>query len=235
VKLNNPAEVARQYAGEQNLEARRSIYDTQEGPDPRQVAFDAIAEAAPQRVLEVGGGPGELAARLQDELGCEVVMVDVAPRMVELATERGVDAQVGDAQALPFPDKSFDVAVAAWMLYHVPDLDQALSELARVLRPGGRLVAVTNGIEHLSELRRIAGVAMWQQVFRSEEAVAHLAPHFDSVERRDAEGWVTVDDDDVVRAYVASLQHDGEVELAPYELPLRIRRSSSIFVAEKAA
>jgi demethylmenaquinone methyltransferase / 2-methoxy-6-polyprenyl-1,4-benzoquinol methylase len=150
VKLNNPAEVARQYAGEQNLEARRSIYDTQEGPDPRQVAFDAIAEAAPQRVLEVGGGPGELAARLQDELGCEVVMVDVAPRMVELATERGVDAQVGDAQALPFPDKSFDVAVAAWMLYHVPDLDQALSELARVLRPGGRLAVL--------ELTRPTGV-----------------------------------------------------------------------------
>ena len=47
-----------------------------------------------------------------------------------------------DVQALPFADGAFDVAVAAWMLYHVPDLDRALAELARVLRPGGRLVAV---------------------------------------------------------------------------------------------
>ena len=235
MKLNDPAEVARQYAREGNLEARRTIYGAQEGSDPREVAFDAVAEAAPQRVLEVGGGPGELAARLQDELGCEVMMLDVSPRMVELAAQRGVDARVGDVQALPFPDESFDVAVAAWMLYHVPDLDRALSELARVLRPGGRLVAVTNGVQHLSELRRIAGSAMWPQIFRSEEAANRLASHFASVDRRDAEGWVMVDDDDVVRAYVGSLQHEGEVELAPYELPLRIRRSSSIFVAEKAA
>ena len=235
MKPNDPAEVARQYGSEENLEARRSIYGTQEGPDPRELAFDAVAEAAPQRVLEVGGGPGELAARLQDALGCEVVMVDASPRMVELAADRGVDARVGDAQALPFPDESFDVAVAAWMLYHVADLDRALSELARVLRPGGRLVAVTNGAEHLAEIRRIAGVAMWSQIFRSEEAAGRLARHFDSVERRDPEGWVTIEDDGVVHRYVASLQHDGEVELAPYELPLRIRRSSSILVAEKAA
>ena len=234
MKVDDPAAVARQYACEDNLEARRSIYRTQVGPDPRQVAFEAVAEAAPGRVLEVGGGPGELAARLQNELSCEVVMVDVSPRMVELAAGRGVDARIADVQELPFADGSFDVAVAAWMLYHVPDLDRALAELARVLRPAGRLVAVTNGAEHLAELRRIAGAAMWQQVFRSEEAAERLASHFATVERRDAAGWVTIEDGEAVRRYVASLQHDGDVEVGPYELPLRVRRTSSIFVAEKA-
>ena len=57
---------------------------------------------------------------------------------------RGVDARVGDVQALPFEDASFDTVVAAWMLYHVPDLDRGLAEIARVLCPGGQLVAVTN-------------------------------------------------------------------------------------------
>ena len=44
--------------------------------------------------------------------------------MVELARARGVDARVGDVQALPFEDESFDAALAAWMLYHVPDVER---------------------------------------------------------------------------------------------------------------
>ena len=144
MKIDDPVAVAEQYATESNLEARRSLYVDAEGPDPRELALAAVAETTPGRVLEVGGGPGELSARIADELGAEVTMLDVSPRMVELARERGVDARVGDVQELPFDDGSFDCAVAAWMLFHVPDLDRGLAELARVLRPGGRLVAVTN-------------------------------------------------------------------------------------------
>jgi SAM-dependent methyltransferase len=234
VRIDDPAAVARQYASEENLEARRALYANADGPDPRELAFAAVAEVAPQRVLEVGGGPGELAARVQDELGCEVVMLDVSPRMVELAAGRGVDARVGDVQELPFPDESFDVAVAAWMLFHVPDIDRALAELARVLRPAGRLVAVTNSETHLAELRRIAGSAAWEHRFRSEDAVDWLSRHFANVTRADAAGWLTIEDDAAIQSWVSSLD-TRPVELGAYELPLRVRRFSSIFVAEKAA
>jgi SAM-dependent methyltransferase len=158
VTLNDPRVVAAEYASERGLEARRAAYRFSTGPDAPQMAFEAVAEVAPRRVLEVGCGPGELAARIKDELGADVVAVDISPRMVELAHGRGIDARVGDVQELPFAAGSFDCAVAAWMLYHVPHPDRALAELARVLEPGGRLVAVTNALDHLRELRALLGL-----------------------------------------------------------------------------
>jgi len=231
VKINDPEAVARQYASEANLEARRSLYANAEGADPRDVTFHAVAECEPGRVLEVGGGPGELAARIRDDVGCDVVMVDISPRMVELARERGVEAQVGDAASLPFPAGAFDCVLAAWMLFHLPDVDRGLAELSRVLAPGGRLVATTNGERHMEELRAVAGKASWDRVFTRENGAEILGRHFEDVERRDVDGWVTIEDDEVVHGFVDSLDADEPTEIGPYELPLRCRRASCVFVA----
>lgn len=229
MKPEDPTLVASQYATEGALEARRSIYAAVEGPDAREVAFAAIAETSPERVLEVGGGPGELSERIARELGSEVVMVDSSPRMVELARARGVDARVGDAQELSFAHGEFDCVVAAWMLYHVEDLGRALSELRRVLRPGGRLVAVTNGRDHMQELRRLAGDWAWQQRFRREEAVELLERHFSRVERRDVDGWVDVEPDGVQR-WVESLGGGPRPRLV--DAPVRARVACAILVGE---
>jgi len=140
---------------------------------------------------------------------------------------------VGDAERLEFADVSFDCVVAAWMLFHLPDLDRGLAELVRVLRPGGRLVAVTNSVAHMRELRAIAGAAAWTRPFTRENGKAALMRHFAEVERRDADGWATIDDHETVTAFVASLDLEEPVELPPYELPLRCRRASSVFVATK--
>ena len=110
-------------------------------------------------------------------------------RMVELTRARGVDARVGDVQSLEFADASFDAAAAAWMLYHVADVDRALSELARVLRPAGCLVTVTNSWEHLRELYELTGVERVPYTFSAENGEAQLGKHFASIERRDASGW----------------------------------------------
>jgi ubiquinone/menaquinone biosynthesis C-methylase UbiE len=117
-----------------------------------EVAFAAVAEVAPTRVLEIGCGPGYFAERVQQETGARVRALDLSPRMVELARDRGVAAEVGDVQELPFADRTFDCAVANWLLYHVPSLDRGLAELARVLGPPGRLVAATFAGDHLGEL-----------------------------------------------------------------------------------
>jgi SAM-dependent methyltransferase len=236
VRLDDPQVVREQYATEDGLLARRALYADAEGPDARDVVFAAVAEVAPRRVLEVGCGPGELAERISRELDADVAALDVSPRMVELTRARGVAAQVGDVQSLPFGDGSFDCAVAAWMLFHVPDLDRGLSELARVLRPGGRLVAATNGDAHLRELWDLLGGGHFSLTFRSENGEAALRRHFAQVERHDVQGWVTFEGADAVRRHLAStIRAKQYAERVPsFDGPLRARRFSSVFVAGPA-
>src|SRR5881409_966954 len=184
MRLDDPELVRREYTTETGLRARASIYEGVGGREARELAFDAVREAQPRRVLDVGCGWGELAERIQAELDARVVAVDSSPRMVELAQACGVDARVGDVQELPFGKGSFDCAVANWMLYHVPDLDRGIAELARVLRPGGRLVAATNGLTHLAELWSLVGRDRSSEPLRffAENGAEALAPHFANVE-----------------------------------------------------
>ncbi len=236
MSLSDPEVVRREYASERGLEARRSLYETRVGPDPREVMWLEIAAAAPRHVLEVGQGPGELSERMQLELGVEVVAIDISERMVELARARGVDARVGDVQDLPFPDERFDLVVAAWMLFHAPDLDRGLEEIARVLEPGGRLVAVTNSEYHLDEARSHVGFSMVGRVsFSRENGEAALKRHFKCVERIDVEGSVTFPDADAIRAYVRwlVLATDEADEVPDLVEPLVATTRNTVFVAEK--
>lgn len=100
-----------------------------------------------QRLLDVGCGLGEAARALAADLGStgEVVGIDGSAAMVDEATRRSVDATcpmrfvVGDALALPEGDDSFDAVRSERMLQWVPDPAQAVAEIARVVRPGGRV------------------------------------------------------------------------------------------------
>jgi SAM-dependent methyltransferase len=236
VKVDDPAYVVRQYATEHGLAARKSIYAEIAGDDPREIAFEAVAEISPRTVLEVGCGEGELAERMTQELGAAVLALDQSERMVELTRARGVEALVGDAQDLPFDDHAFDVVVAAWMLFHLPDVDRGLAELSRVLVPGGRLVAVTNYADHLAELFAFVGAAGFTLTFEGENGAELLSRHFARVERRDAYGSVTIRDAEAIRAYLRSSERLAEYadDVPDLDAPLVARRRNAVFVAEKA-
>ncbi|NUR77616.1 MAG: class I SAM-dependent methyltransferase [Thermoleophilia bacterium] len=233
--LNDPALVQEQYAVEHNLRARQALYAETTGPDPRAVLWETIAALAPERVLEVGGGEGWLAQRIAAELGAETTLVDLSPRMVELARARGVDAHVGDVQALPFPDATFDTVVAAWMLYHVPDLDRGLSEIARVLAPVGRLVANTGSLRHLEELRALVQYPSEEREwsFNAENGEEALRRHFAHVERRDVEGTAVVRDRHVLVAYQRSMSIPTSPVPDDVPLPFVTRTVGAVFVAAK--
>ena len=231
--LNDPAVVAAEYATETGLLGRRAAYEYAEGPNAAALAVEAVLEASPRRVLEVGGGPGEAAERIA-ATGAHVEAVDISERMVELTRERGISARVGDVQELPFEDGSFDAALAAWMLYHVRDVEQALAELARVLRPGGRLVAVTNGVDHFRELRALLGGEFPTRSFSDENARELLERHFVRVEERDVGGWINFPDRAAVKSYVDASRTLWQRDLpADFDGPLRVRRAPVLYIAER--
>jgi SAM-dependent methyltransferase len=232
MRYDDPVHVLEQYEREDNLRARQGLYEETEGPNARDVLWQTLVEWQPRLMLEVGGGPGELAQRLQEELGASVAFVDSSPRMVELARARGVDAEVGDIQELPFPDGTFDTVVAAWMLYHVPDLDRGLAEVARVLQPGGALIAVTNSVHHLSELRDlVAQPNMWADAFSRENGESYLGRHFAHIDRFDLETVVTVRDREKLVAYRDSMNVETQPVPEDLELPFVVHGRSSIFLA----
>ncbi len=118
-----------------------------------------------RRALDVGCGTGVFLLPLARKLapqGARAVGLDLAEGTLGVARARvaaeglPVECLIGDVEALPFDDRTFDLVLANYMLYHVPDLDRAIAELRRVLRPGGTLLAATNGERHMRELWEIA-------------------------------------------------------------------------------
>ena len=239
MRFDDPALVRREYASEERLrERRRAFTEFVAGPNAEELAFEAVAEASPGRLLEVGSGLGRFAERLVRELTADVVAVDLSPRMAELTRGRGIEARVADVQDLPYADGEFDVVVANWVLYHVPDLDLALREVARVLRPSGRLVAATFGEDHLHELWKLLdNVHVAALGFSRESASESLLRRFASVERRDADGVTVFPDRASVRRYVAATisgSHLAErVDGAFASESFRARSVQAVFVAEQ--
>ncbi len=130
----------------------------------------------------------------------QVILSDISEGMLNDAKTNVADVsgtfsfQRLDAQAIPFEDSSFDVVIANHMLYHVPDVDKAISEVRRVLKPNGRFYAATGGLKHMQELDDFVvthmasklpgvfeGLDTITQQFALENGAEKLTKHFPNV------------------------------------------------------
>lgn len=206
------------------------------GPGPTGVSapdvlLAEVVSLAPQQVVEIGCGTGAFARRVCDALpDVDYLATDLSAAMVAETVSRGVAAAVAGAGELPVADHSVDVVIAAWMLYHVPDLEQTLREVTRVLRPGGALVAATNGDEHLGTLLRDAGGAPWHSQFSSENGTATLGRHFAHVRSEEIETWANFPDHASAAAYLSTLG-DPTLRLPHFDGPRRDSGWTAVFVA----
>jgi ubiquinone/menaquinone biosynthesis C-methylase UbiE len=119
--------------------------------------LEAVRAGAGQRLLDVCCGPG-YAAGAAAARGLTAVGVDLAPAMISEARRRfpRAEFQYGDAEALNFPEASFDVVICAFGLVHLPEPARGMAEAFRVLKPGGRYGVATWCMPDRAELLAIA-------------------------------------------------------------------------------
>lgn len=116
----------------------------------RRAAVHRLAEERPQRILDVATGTADFAIAAMRCGPKSIVGVDISEPMLEIGrrkvARRGwtdrIRLENGEAEALAFPDASFDAAIVAFGARNFEDLDKGLSEMCRVLRPGGRIVVL---------------------------------------------------------------------------------------------
>ena len=189
---------AEQYSDSQKLAARARLaskYAISEQP-----WFPWVAGHLPlktgDRILDAGCGPGWFWEAVAEAIPAriDVTLTDLSPGMVEEAQMRCaplplslVDSQVADAAALPFEAGTFDGVLAMHMLYHMPDPAVAISEMFRVLKPGGFIAVTTNGMNNtrgLYELTTVFGGTPYDPAaaaFGFDEAERQLREQFGNV------------------------------------------------------
>jgi ubiquinone/menaquinone biosynthesis C-methylase UbiE len=125
-----------------------AIYLTPDVAATRARVLEALALQPGERLLDIGTGPGFLAAAAAETVGPSghVCGIDVSEPLLAYARKRAgaswLEFRYADATALPLDGGGFDAAVSMQVLEYVPEVDAALAELARVLRPGGRALVV---------------------------------------------------------------------------------------------
>lgn len=188
-----------EYATLHRLETRQRVHLRHSVP-PDDIEATTLAAASVRpgaTVLDIGCGTGSFLTRLVREIPMTVAIgLDLSPAAVRAQARRGIPVVRADASQLPFADGSVDVVFARHMLDHVGDVPGVLRECRRVLRPGGRLVAVVNHRTQAPALTRLIASAVASHGIRvpppyaihSDNITALLDAEFDSSHQLPVDG-----------------------------------------------
>ncbi len=261
--MNRTENVREQYKDDSNLSVRIGFhvkYSTNsQGLIPW--LFEKYEFSKGYRILELGcGNGGQWENRIQNlPAGCTLVLSDFSEGMVSMVWDRYkhhknmLSAKI-DIQNIPFPDNCFDVVIANYMLYHIPDIDAALSEVKRILKANGKFYSATNGNGGMRSFLQNAfsqanpAISAYAKniTFSLQNGKDLLSSYFDSVQRfdyedallvtetRDLIDWLkstvsmsnfTEDDSDALYGYFESIrQREGVI---------RIPKETGLFVSTK--
>ncbi|MEY8354674.1 methyltransferase domain-containing protein [Lachnospiraceae bacterium 54-53] len=174
-----------------------------------------------KRILELGCGNGELWRANKEKIpqDADICLSDVSKGMVRDAEESlktvpgNFAFEVFDCRQIPKPEESFDMAAANHVLFYLTNLDAALAEVGRVLKPGGIFCCSTYGAEHMKEISQLvkefdSRIALSEvnlyDVFGLENGEEMLEYHFKSVEKRVFKDYLEVSDAGALMEYILS-------------------------------
>jgi SAM-dependent methyltransferase len=249
-----------QYRTGAKLDVRSHLHRTYSTSPIPIAQFEAllIEWPATARVLECGCGNGRFWEAPAPPRSMSLTLTDLSQGMVDEAIERArtngfddVEGEACDIQSLPFADGSFDVVVANHMLYHVPDPDIGVAEIARVLSPGGTVLVATNGYGHMREINDALADVFGShaeglyEVFGIDTGEARLREQFGSVVWHAFDNDLVVDDPQAVIDYGLSFppgefasaeQRDAFAAAVGHRFTdgrLRIRTRAGVFVCRR--
>jgi ubiquinone/menaquinone biosynthesis C-methylase UbiE len=137
--------------------------------DPRiqhvQVLLKFFGDLTDKSVLDVGCGKGRFARVLRSQYpGADIWGLDISEEMLK-SVPAGVHTRAGSMTELPFADSTFDFVYATESLEHAVEIERAVNEMCRVLKPGGRLLIIDKNAEHWGKLK----TPEWERWFKREE------------------------------------------------------------------
>jgi ubiquinone/menaquinone biosynthesis C-methylase UbiE len=244
-----------QYKDSSNLDARIEIHK-RFSTNPQgwyHWIFDTLLTLpADANVLELGCGAGTMWKECADKIpsGWVITLTDLSDGMLDSAwrnlvpTGRSFKFEKVDAQNIPYNGKGFDIVIASHMLYHVPDRKLALSEIKRVLKDDGCLIATTVGNDHMKEMYRWLRRAnlnprsdMFSNPFTLESGMDDLKAVFSRVEKIQYLDNLRVTElqplMDYMRSSIGAADiSQNEIQKLERELAEKINKDGEIFITK---
>jgi ubiquinone/menaquinone biosynthesis C-methylase UbiE len=171
--------------------------------DPRiyhvKLVAEHLGDLRGRRVLDVGCGKGRFARIFhQRQPQAEIWGLDISEEMLRQVPE-GIHTRAGSMTELPFDDESFDAAYATESLEHAVEIEKAVAEICRVVRPGGRIVIIDKNAEQWGRLQ----TPEWERWFTRKELERLLHHHCREVSSRFIAYWEDVEPDGLFIAWLA--------------------------------